>query len=1222
MKLRYCPVFCLFLLFLSCNNNQEITIGDRNPPHTNVWIANTDYGVFTSLCIGDSNTLWMSTYLGSVFSSPDGGGTWNVMKKGNGSAYEYLTKGKDLWAVEDKKIVSSTDNGRTWKVRFNSDKRLTSLYASGITAFATTADGSIIYSENNGLVWTITKYSENALYCITADKNGKNIWAVGNTVLNSRNGGKTWVEQLYKPGLVKQSFTYAYCDSDGKYIWVGDQSGNIFLSENGGNSWKQKSPVGGSLSSLCGDGGKSNLWLISSNTVLNSTDGGDKWNSAGDISEVEHIWVTPKSQNIWGSKTYGGLFRQKFGVQNWADNTFCKFKVKKIYCVDSNTVWSITTDKKILRSIDAGSTWDVIKKDISFGVNNINGDYKENIYVVGDSGKIIQSNDNGVSWTILNIGTNRNLTNISCDEKNLSIVAIGDSGLITSKKSNDTSWSIDYPCGSSTTWNDVKYLNNKFWICGEKGKLVSGNGENKWQQSPISPDVDILKVNNSQDSNSILLATNSKVGNGQLFEFSPGTSSVSKVNTPPIFIVNDFIFSKGAYGNQMWLLGDDGYENNYLYFSFDNGENWYKEDTYGSDLYKVRSSEILFIVNQGSLLMSQPKYFFPFLEKVSVAEINSKVNVRVKLHDYGSNYNTFPSKASLSLFASDSKKKQYLHQQLDFIQWQNDSLTYSCAFDPKAIRLSPGDAYYLKFDLTDSDFTQSYFLPNKFIYDPWQWIKSNEYWLLPLALLILYNVIVLCIWRLYPLMILRIHKRIPFDKAISSLPSPIKEVFSIFFLFFPFSSLAESATVLNAWSRLNYLRINKIFNKSDTVALRKNYVPMPILDETSDFVINEPGPSWATNLSSGKRNIVQIIGDGGLGKTTLAIQIANWIVQKKESEKIYSACVLIESDTTDILKLITSRISAWLPDEKITPDFITALLKNQNILVIIDALSEKSPETQKHINDIFGELQLNLLFITARYRFSFEQQECQIIKPIYLTLDKLFYFINHFMEKKIETSKEKYKDKQSLTIGFNEQLKFVEKIGTLLGNTKTISPILITLIIDNFFEAYYEGGIMDFDLLLKSIPENVPAVYVQYVKSINPQSVSVTNYLPSDNMIEIVKFIAFLCLKDTYTPQGVPMIKTKNILKERYPQFSDPLQRIIDNQIMTKSDDLGMTTVSFNLDPCAENLGALYIFENTPVSELVTLYLTKISLLDDSNGFKKTFLEIATLKKIDMNKKS
>ncbi|MBD2028251.1 NACHT domain-containing protein, partial [Leptolyngbya sp. FACHB-711] len=121
-----------------------------------------------------------------------------------------------------------------------------------------------------------------------------------------------------------------------------------------------------------------------------------------------------------------------------------------------------------------------------------------------------------------------------------------------------------------------------------------------------------------------------------------------------------------------------------------------------------------------------------------------------------------------------------------------------------------------------------------------------------------------------------------------------------------------------------------------------------------------------------------IQGEEGVGKTSLACQIALWALASKATDrpcKHQMLPVILEGDLdlktagskTPIFEAIRGQLQN-LADESdpISEALLEQLLRKNRILVIVDGLSERSEETRKQVNPELPDFLINALLVTSR----------------------------------------------------------------------------------------------------------------------------------------------------------------------------------------------------------------------------------------------------------------
>lgn len=273
-------------------------------------------------------------------------------------------------------------------------------------------------------------------------------WAVGDgVVLRTLNGGSQWAVQYGFPAVAGRYYTDVEA-VDSNTVWVLASDGAWLHSGDGGETWQDRKPQGGTKPQAVEFVDASNGWIADSeNGAWRTTDGGETWSQfplpcgkpsllvrrgnqmlASDgirIAQVNPVsgdatlaatlsdYVTSiafgDANNVVGVSFMGMYTRSTNGGRTWT-----AMKPVSRYAIDLNSV-VFTSSKtgyafgygQTWRTIDAGDTWSryfptivnragtvVPMKPFPNGFTYANGRW----FTVGGSGTIMYSLDKGVSW--------------------------------------------------------------------------------------------------------------------------------------------------------------------------------------------------------------------------------------------------------------------------------------------------------------------------------------------------------------------------------------------------------------------------------------------------------------------------------------------------------------------------------------------------------------------------------------------------------------------------------------------------------------------------------------------------------------------------------------------------------------------------------------------------------------------------------------------------------
>ncbi len=248
--------------------------------------------------------------------------------------------------------------------------------------------------------------------------------------------------------------------------------------------------------------------------------------------------------------------------------------------VDNNEGWTVGDLGRIFHTTDAGKTWDTQSAGTKTPFASIACPDKSHVWIVGQNGTISFSGDQGKTWTAQTSTTKRQLLDVSFFDTQRGI-AVGDSGTILRTEDGGAHWNeIPMPAGAKLPEEmdgvvDPKDLvlysvalatNNRVWICGEFGVILTSSDGGATFQQQTSPVQSTLFGMHFSDENrgfaagieSVLLATT----DGGV------TWKQIKVDTPKGF--NLPLFYVEVNGKIGWAVGNSGF----LLSTVDAGDTW------------------------------------------------------------------------------------------------------------------------------------------------------------------------------------------------------------------------------------------------------------------------------------------------------------------------------------------------------------------------------------------------------------------------------------------------------------------------------------------------------------------------------------------------------------------------------------------------------------------------------------------------------------------------
>jgi len=449
--------------------------------------------------------------------------------------------------------------------------------------------------------------------------------------------------------------------------------------------------------------------------------------------------------------------------------------------------------------------------------------------------------------------------------------------------------------------------------------------------------------------------------------------------------------------------------------------------------------------------------------------------------------------------------------------------------------------------------------------DIFHWLMQNKWALGGLIYIIFFPSLWLFLLQVRPLWLLRINNAL---KPYTDIPLPIPGISGVhlplrtalFVSFFHYHP-----RVLDGWVDYHLKSVREEFQHKNTVRARKVYIPIPVV------VDGQTIPELtAKELQAGfqkQRGTLLISGEGGVGKTTLACQLALWAMSDKPESRLCEhkmIPVLIEEDlppAEDNSPLIAA-IRGQLQDltnqaEPVSEELLERLLRQRRVLVIVDHLSELNDTTREQISPDSADFLVNALVVTSRTEETLGQVTKTTLKPLRIEGNRLSSFLEAYLMRR--GKRELFTD--------SEFFNACSRLSMMVGD-RSITALLAKLYAEQLIAA--KDGTTD-----GHMSDNIPDLMLSYLNELNA---ALAGQKIDERIVqEDAKAIAWECLKQTFRP--APALWEDALVALHGEDAEQRLHYLEARLRLINTIGADRNQIRFALDPLAEYLAALHLLE-------------------------------------------
>lgn len=606
-----------------------------------------------------------------------------------------------------------------------------------------------------------------------------------------------------------------------------------------------------------------------------------------------------------------------------------------------------------------------------------------------------------------------------------------------------------------------------------------------------------------------------------------------------------------ASSRDSWLLSGNGQ----LLRGFDGGHRWYSSRLGNYRHHAVWAShDGSFACIVGELiLVKDTQYTPPDFEILEIRETREEVFATVGISktdggEYSGSYWITKSpgapKGTASYFrlgpGETSKTLRIPREMLP----RSGEITINAELFDSSNLFSASEIYSLRTPLSEKIF--KFFGWNTFISDPEGFLKNK----LPVNILLLafaYYLFILLIYVVNPFWIVKHHENV----------SPLLNFENFKFGRILVPGLIKTRRCINSVSIRFSNRALDDFLRHSEIKIHRKWIPIPVtaeIDSESILIRNKEALRDAfQTFAVGRDCFVQILGEGGVGKSILLREIGRWLAHDATSLRLFDRPVIpviCESPGDSLDTLVRKRLREIFGFRTISDDLFDGLTEQGVIAAFVDGFSEKALDS-KCVSREYGASKVKFLFITSRTKIP--GTGIISLTPTKLGLDT----IDGFFDGMIGTYRPE--------LSGDERERRRELLLRFLPSSNGVSAIIVKLvaIVDDIPDM--SGSAMSSVYLFGEIVKD----YVDFLLREGDQGF--------ERFVGKINEIASLCLTETFEPCFSRLDK---FIAAGY-SLGD-LDALIFAGILVRVGGVSDPKFGFAMDPICEILAAIHLAAHWP----------------------------------------
>ena len=413
---------------------------------------------------------------------------------------------------------------------------------------------------------------------------------------------------------------------------------------------------------------------------------------------------------------------------------------------------------------------------------------------------------------------------------------------------------------------------------------------------------------------------------------------------------------------------------------------------------------------------------------------------------------------------------------------------------------------------------------------------------------------------------------------------------------------------LEVWVSRRIDAASVAFHALELVRQRSVYVslPMRVLTAEGEHLLRLPQDTERlARLFARDRAVIEIVGEGGVGKSALAVHIGELLLDGGMGFRAIP--VILQEEIIDIESQVIGALREAVGAHEVEKDVVLSLLAQRQVVVIFDSLSERSKETQSEVAALYRTMEVRAIIVTTRTVLRFGGVPIIQVLPQKVDIDNVPYFMADYLT---STGRRKLFPGRELN-------PLADRIMALMetgGRTQAVTPLFLTIFLERACDLREHG------IGIEALPTSVPEMVLDDLRRTNPQDGP--HRIEDKDLIAAAKILGMVSLGERLVPGDFFENGAQSALAEA-GAADGVLDRLEANGVLVRREPGGMRLYRFSLDPIAEYLAALRLLDRLGRDETAwSDWLHRLAMLPErasAQGFVEALTNVVIAYESDLS---